>query len=101
MFAEGSFNSSVLRGLAAACDHPLRPLRMLRSPRREEEVEEEEGEEQEVVEGYIYLSLLHRSKGWSTASPSDLSGETRDWFEERREKTLERDLHCRKTSNSI
>lgn len=42
VFTVGSFNSSVLRGLAAACDHQPRPVGMLRTPRKEEEVEEEE-----------------------------------------------------------
>lgn len=67
----GSFNSSVLRGLAC-----------LRSPA---------AASRDVADsakgggggrggggggggGYIYLSLLHRSEGWSTASPSDLNG---------------------------
>lgn len=56
--------SSVLWRLAAACDRQPWPVRMLQTLPEEEEVEVVEG-------GYIYLSLLHRSEGWSTASPSD------------------------------
>lgn len=52
---------------AAACDHQPWPVRMLRTQRKEEEEVEVEG-------GYIYPSLPHRSEGWSTPNPSDLTG---------------------------
>lgn len=87
MFTAGSFNSSVLRGLAAACNHQPRPVGMLRTPRKEEE---EVVEEEEVGDIFIFPSCT-AVRGGPRRAHQTLTEHERERFEVRR-KAGKRDI---------